>query len=54
VGALIFAVNMLVNTDAGGTYSFDEIAAWLTEAGFAEPRQLSAPRPSPLILARKP
>jgi SAM-dependent methyltransferase len=53
VGALIFAVNMLVNTDAGGTYSFDEIAAWLTEAGFAEPRQLPAPGPSPLILARK-
>ena len=50
---LIFAVNMVVNTEAGGTYSFEEIAAWLTEAGFADPRQLSAPGPSPLILATR-
>ncbi len=31
----IFAVNMLVNTKSGNTYSFDQIAGWLTEAGFA-------------------
>ncbi len=36
-GAL-FAVNMLVNTRGGGTYTFEEIAGWLTEAGFEEPR----------------
>ena len=50
---LVFAVNMLVNTDAGGTYSFEEIAGWLAEAGFANPRQLPAPGPSPLILATR-
>src|SRR6266478_5721393 len=28
--ALIFAVNMLVNSDQGDTFSFEEIAGWLT------------------------
>jgi hypothetical protein len=51
---LIFAVNMLVNTDNGDTYSFEEIAGWLHEAGFVDPRTLEAPGPSPLILATKP
>ena len=51
---LLFAVNMLVNTDDGGTYSFEEISAWLREAGFENPRTLDAPGPSPLILATKP
>lgn len=54
VQGLFFAVNMLVNTDHGDTYSFDEIASWLTEAGFTDPRTLDAPGPSPLILATKP
>jgi ubiquinone/menaquinone biosynthesis C-methylase UbiE len=51
---LIFAVNMLVNTDQGDTWSFEEIASWLKEVGFANPRTLEAPGPSPLILATKP
>lgn len=50
---LIFAVNMLVNTDSGDTWSFEEIAGWLKEVGFTNPRQLEAPGPSPLILATK-
>jgi precorrin-6B methylase 2 len=54
VGSLIFATNMLINTDEGGTYSFEEIAGWLTEAGFIHPRTLDAPGPSPLVLATKP
>ena len=52
LGGLIFAVNML-NTEAGGTYSFEEIADWLTEAGFADPRPLPAKTHSPLILATR-
>ena len=52
--SLIFAVNMLVNTDEGDTWSFDEIAGWLREAGFRDPRTIEAPGPSPLILATKP
>jgi precorrin-6B methylase 2 len=53
MSGLIFAINMLVNTEAGGTYSFDEVAGWLTEAGFTNPRQLPAPGPAPLILATR-
>jgi len=32
---LIFALNMLVHTDAGDTYTFPEYKNWLTEAGFS-------------------
>jgi ubiquinone/menaquinone biosynthesis C-methylase UbiE len=52
--ALIFAVNMLVHTDEGDTFTFGEMSAWLREAGFVNPRQLEVPGPSPLILADKP
>jgi hypothetical protein len=51
---LLFAVNMLVNTENGGTYSEKEIGAWLRDAGFINERMLEAPGPSPLILATKP
>ena len=51
---LIFAVNMLVNTEAGDTFSFEEISEWLAECGFENPRLLEVPAPSPLILATKP
>jgi precorrin-6B methylase 2 len=36
VGGALFAINMLVATEAGGTYSFDEYRDDLCEAGFAE------------------
>ena len=52
--ALIFAVNMLVNTEAGGTYTFSEMSAWLREAGYVNPRLLEVPGPAPLVLADKP
>ncbi len=52
-GSLIFAVNMLVNTEEGDTYSFPEIAAWLKEAGFENVRTMEAPGPAPLILANR-
>jgi ubiquinone/menaquinone biosynthesis C-methylase UbiE len=51
---LIFAVNMLVNTEEGNTYTFKEISSWLKEAGFRRVRTLASPGPSPLILADKP
>jgi SAM-dependent methyltransferase len=50
---LIFGVNMLVNTEAGGTYTFAELAAWLREAGFADPRRLDFPGSAPLALATR-
>jgi ubiquinone/menaquinone biosynthesis C-methylase UbiE len=54
LNGLFFALNMLVNTDSGDTYSFEEISGWLTDAGFTHPRTLESPGPSPLILATKP
>lgn len=52
--ALIFSVNMLVNTEQGDTYTFAEISQWLREAGFENPRLIEVPAPSPLILASRP
>src|SRR6184192_1675351 len=52
--SLMFAVQMLVNTDKGETFSFNEIKSWLEDAGFRKVRKLEAPGPSPLILATRP
>ena len=52
--ALMFAVQMLVNTEKGDTFSFNEIKGWLEDAGFKKARKLEAPGPSPLVLATKP
>ncbi|MDX9820396.1 MAG: methyltransferase [Syntrophales bacterium] len=38
----VFAVNMLVNTAGGSTYTFAEIKNWLEEAGFSRVRLLKA------------
>jgi ubiquinone/menaquinone biosynthesis C-methylase UbiE len=54
LNGLTFAINMLVNTDSGDTYSFEEISEWLVEAGFTDARTLATHGPSPLILATKP
>jgi ubiquinone/menaquinone biosynthesis C-methylase UbiE len=51
---LLFAVNMLINTEAGDTFSFEEMREWLREAGFTRPRLLQVPAVSPLVLATKP
>jgi hypothetical protein len=45
---------MLVNTDEGDTFTYDEIKSWLQDAGFRKVRKLEARGPSPLILADKP
>ena len=54
VNGLMFAVNMLVNTETGDTFSVEEISKWLNAAGFTDVRMLEAPGPSPLVLATKP
>jgi (2Fe-2S) ferredoxin/precorrin-6B methylase 2/DNA-binding CsgD family transcriptional regulator len=48
-GAL-FALNMLVGTPAGSTYSDEEYSAWLRAAGFHEVRQIRLPGPSSLMV----
>src|SRR6058998_452407 len=52
--SLMFAVQMLVNTEHGDTFSFNEIKSWLEDAGFKKVRKLEAPGPSPLVIATKP
>jgi SAM-dependent methyltransferase len=54
LNGLMFAVNMLVHSERGDTFSFNEIKSWLQDAGFKKVRKLAAPGPSPLILATRP
>jgi predicted O-methyltransferase YrrM len=51
-GAL-FALNMLVNTRAGSSYSEPEYDAWLKQAGFAESKRVRMPGPANLMIATK-
>ncbi|MCX9025601.1 MAG: methyltransferase [Candidatus Methanoperedens sp.] len=50
---LLFAVNMLVNSTEGNTFTMAEYNNWLTEAGFKDMSTIEAPGPSPLIIAQK-
>ena len=54
LSGLIFSINMLVNTETGRTYSFEELSDWLRQAGFVEPHLMEVPAVSPLVLANKP
>jgi (2Fe-2S) ferredoxin/predicted O-methyltransferase YrrM len=51
-GAL-FALNMLVGTQAGSSYSSDEYIAWLREAEFRNVRHIRLTGPSGLILGTR-
>ena len=52
-GAL-FAINMLVNTDTGGTFTFEEFAEDLRAAGFEEARlQIKHEAMNSVVVARK-
>jgi SAM-dependent methyltransferase len=48
--ATLFALNMLVGTRAGNTYSEAEYASWLQDAGFHEVRRVRLPGPADLML----
>ncbi|MGO9700173.1 MAG: methyltransferase dimerization domain-containing protein [Xanthobacteraceae bacterium] len=55
LSALLFAVNMLVNSEQGDTFSLDEIDRWLRDANFDCVRTLDAPGLAPkIVLATKP
>jgi (2Fe-2S) ferredoxin/cyclopropane fatty-acyl-phospholipid synthase-like methyltransferase len=51
--AALFALNMLVGTQAGSTYTEAEYATWLSEAGFQDVRHIRLPGPSGLIIGRR-
>jgi hypothetical protein len=54
-GAALFAVNMLINTDSGNTYTEEEYRGWLGAAGFEVVEVLPIPdRDTHFILARRP
>ena len=52
--SLIFALNMLVNTEAGGTYTVGEADEWTKKAGFVNGRLVEITPQSRLWLAEKP
>jgi ubiquinone/menaquinone biosynthesis C-methylase UbiE len=51
--AALFALNMLVGTRAGASYSEPEYDAWLKEAGFGETKRVRLPGPANLMIAAK-
>jgi 2-polyprenyl-3-methyl-5-hydroxy-6-metoxy-1,4-benzoquinol methylase len=51
--AALFALNMLVGTQAGSTYSEAEYATWLIEAGFRDVHHVHLPGPSGLIVGTR-
>ncbi|HZO82612.1 MAG TPA: methyltransferase [Candidatus Binataceae bacterium] len=51
--ALLFGLNMLINTQDGDVYTMREYREWLKQAGFRKVATIEAPHVSPLILATK-
>jgi uroporphyrinogen-III synthase/predicted O-methyltransferase YrrM len=52
--AALFALNMLVGTEKGASYSQDEYADWLRATGFHEIRHVRLPGPTGLMVASRP
>ncbi|HWF98193.1 MAG TPA: methyltransferase [Steroidobacteraceae bacterium] len=50
---LIFALNMLLNTEAGDTYTRAQYADWLAAAGFDPPESADIGSHSPMLVARR-
>jgi (2Fe-2S) ferredoxin/ubiquinone/menaquinone biosynthesis C-methylase UbiE len=52
--AAIYALNMLVTTQGGSVYSFDEYKSWLEDAGFSKVEKVSLLGPTDVISAQRP
>lgn len=50
---LLFALNMLVNTESGDTFTLEQYREWLEEAGFGHMETTDIGSHSPLIVAQK-
>jgi (2Fe-2S) ferredoxin/predicted O-methyltransferase YrrM len=48
--AALFALNMLVGTAAGSSYSVDEYTAWMRDAGFQQVNRMILPGPTGLMI----
>lgn len=51
--AAIFALNMLVATRAGDTYTEDEVRSWLAETGFGDVTRVDPPSGATLIIGKR-
>ncbi|MEJ2719557.1 MAG: methyltransferase [bacterium] len=51
--AALFALNMLVGTPEGSTYTGGEYRSWLEHAGFADVQHITLPGPTALMLGRR-
>jgi len=51
--AALFALNMLVGTVAGSSYSAEEYSAWLSQAGLGRMSRVRLPGPSGLMIGTK-
>ncbi len=51
--AALFALNMLVGTQGGSSYSEPEYAAWLGEAGFGDIRHVHLPGITGLMIGSR-
>jgi len=51
---VLFALNMLVGTHGRSSYSEDEYARWLREAGFDGIHRVPMPGPTDLVIGRRP
>lgn len=54
VAGAIFAVNMLVNTAAGGNYTEAEYFAWMRDAGLGGVTRVRMPGPTGLVVGTRP
>jgi (2Fe-2S) ferredoxin/SAM-dependent methyltransferase len=52
--AALFALNMLVGTREGSTYTDDEYRSWLGRVGFADIQRVTLPGPTSLMIGRRP
>jgi len=52
--AALFALNMLVGTPEGSTYTSAQYRAWLSQAGFVDIRHVSLPGPTGLMFGSHP
>ena len=52
--ATLFALNMLVGTRGGSSYSEPEYTSWLRDAGFSDIHRVRQPGPASLLIATRP
>lgn len=52
--AALYALNMLVSTQGGNAYSFEEYRGWLDAVGFTDVRKVKLLGPTDVVTARKP